>query len=160
MSEQRRLVKCSHLTKAGLPCQRWATADSDPPACPGHAPNRPASAQTPPGGRNASGQGFYGRVLTAQEIADLVEHANQMSLEDEIALARAALRRVLTHLNENPDLATADLVNLLALAFRGTHTVARLLRDQRALTGVAADGLLGSIAQALDELGTEWGVEL
>ncbi|MEW5986946.1 MAG: hypothetical protein AB1791_09965 [Chloroflexota bacterium] len=155
----RRQVKCSHLTRAGMPCQRWATVGSEPPACPSHGANR-RSNQARPDNQNPRKRGFYGRVLTVQELADLVDHANQMSLEDEIALARVALHRVLAHLKENPNLATAELTNLLALAFRGTRTVAHLLRDQRALTGAAADGLLGAIAQALDELGTEWGVEL
>ena len=38
--------------------------------------------------------------------------------------------------------------------------VARLLRDQRALSGAAADGIAGAIATALDELTSELGVKL
>jgi hypothetical protein len=34
------------------------------------------------------------------------------------------------------------------------------MRDQRALSGAAADGISGAIAQALDELSTHMGVEL
>ena len=49
---------------------------------------------------------------------------------------------------------------LAGLAFQGTRTVARLLRNRRALSGDATDGLLGAIGQALDELSTEWGVDL
>ena len=35
-----------------------------------------------------------------------------------------------------------------------------MLRDRRALSGEASDGFAGAIAQALDELGSEWGVDL
>jgi hypothetical protein len=38
--------------------------------------------------------------------------------------------------------------------------IARLLRDKRALSGKAADGISGAIAQALDEMGTEYGLPL
>jgi hypothetical protein len=70
------------------------------------------------------------------------------------------LRRLLLYLRDHPDLDAATLARLAPLAFRGTLTVARLLRDQRALSGEAADGIAGAIGQALDELGSAWGVEL
>ena len=49
---------------------------------------------------------------------------------------------------------------LVALALQATRTIARLLRDRRAISGESADGISGAIAQALDELSTEWGIEL
>jgi hypothetical protein len=51
-------------------------------------------------------------------------------------------------------------VKVAAVLTTGTGRVAHLLRDQRALTGQAADGLTAAIAQALDELSTELGVAL
>ena len=53
----------------------------------------------------------------------------------------------------------AALAKLMPLAFQhadgGPASV-----DQRALSGAASDGIAGAIGQALDELATEWGVEL
>jgi hypothetical protein len=42
----------------------------------------------------------------------------------------------------------------------GTGRVSRLLRDRRALSGEAAEGLAGAIAAALDEISTELGIPL
>ena len=54
----------------------------------------------------------------------------------------------------------ADLVKLFALHGQNASRLGRLLRDQRALSGDAADGIAGAIAQALDELSNELGTEL
>jgi hypothetical protein len=61
---------------------------------------------------------------------------------------------------DSPDLDIADLAHLAGLVLSGTRIVARLLRDQRAISGTSADGIAGAIAQALDEMGTEWGLSL
>ena len=115
---------------------------------------------------------FYSSVLHPDELADLLAHAGELSLDDEIACARVALRRVLAVLNTappaageddqapEPALSPAEFARLAALAFQGTRSVARLLRDRRAIRGDAADGISAAIAQALDELSTEWGIEL
>jgi hypothetical protein len=52
------------------------------------------------------------------------------------------------------------LLQLFGLYSQASSRLSRLLRDRRALSGDAADGLAGAIGQALDELGTEWGVNL
>jgi hypothetical protein len=49
---------------------------------------------------------------------------------------------------------------LAALSLAGARTIARLLRDKRALPGEAADGIPGTIAQAIDGLSTERGIPL
>ncbi|MFC2030959.1 hypothetical protein ACFLWA_09550 [Chloroflexota bacterium] len=104
---------------------------------------------------------FYSSVLEAGELADLVAFADDLSVDDEIACARIALRRVLTVLNtEDSSLSAPEFARLVALAFQGTSTIARLLRDRRAIRGDSADGMSGAIAQALDELSIEWGIEL
>ena len=147
--------KCSHRTRSGRPCRAWAVHGTDPPACSAHA--RVPSDSLLPGI-----SGFYTPVLEPEELADLVACSDDMTLDDEIACARIALRRILSVLVK-PDIADTDpglVARLAGLAFRGTRPVARLLRDQRALSGGAAEGLSGAIAQALDELGTEWGLEL
>lgn len=150
-------MKCSHLTKKGNPCRAWAITGSDPPACSAHSrANRGAGA--PAGNQNRIDHGFYGRVYSLEEIADLVAHAVDESLDDEIAAVRVAIRRVFEQLEH--DLVAEEYAKLAALIFTGANTVARLLRARRALTGEAADGISGAIAQALDELANEWGVEL
>jgi hypothetical protein len=52
------------------------------------------------------------------------------------------------------------LIKLFSLHAQNASRLGRLLRDQRALSGAAADGIAGAIAQALDELSTELGTEL
>jgi len=69
-----------------------------------------------------------------------------------------------TRLTEMIDATDPDdvrtLVKLFSLHAQNASRMGRLLRDQRALSGQAADGITGAIAQALDELSSEWGVTL
>jgi hypothetical protein len=154
---------CSATTAAGKPCKAWAVRDTDPPLCAAHA-RRNTGAGAPPGNRNRQAHGFYSSTLTEEELADLVAVADDLTLDDEIACARVILRRLMHHLEIDPDAEhppdVDDLHKLANLALSATRTVARLLRDQRAITGEAADGIAGAIGQALDELATEWGLDL
>jgi hypothetical protein len=104
-------------------------------------------------------------------LADLIAYADDLSLDDEIACARVALRRVLTLLDvsdvsqydeptDAQPMTRADFARLMSLALQATRTIARLLRDKHALSGSAADGISGAIGTALDELSTIWGVQL
>ena len=54
-----------------------------------------------------------------------------------------------------PDQDRNFLTKLLELHGQNASRLGRLLRDQRALSGQAADGIAGAIAAALDELATE-----
>jgi hypothetical protein len=146
------------------------------PTHPPRAPRRPRGtpspkATAPPASRDAQGaasgdpgegQGFYAGQFDPEELADLVAFGDDMSLVDEIACARVALRRVIELLGREPDegITTAEYARLGQLAFSGARTVARLLRDQRALSDDAADAITGAIGTALDELGSEWSVHL
>ena len=86
------------------------------------------------------------------------------ALDDEIALQRQINERLLSLWDRlegaDADETPALQVKVAAALTSGTGRVARLLRDQRALSGQAADGLTAAIAHALDELSTEWGVAL
>jgi hypothetical protein len=53
-----------------------------------------------------------------------------------------------------------ELIHLLRIHGQNASRLGRLLRDRRALSGDAADGLSGAIAQALEELSTELGTDL
>jgi hypothetical protein len=107
-----------------------------------------------PGARDAVG------VDIADVIADLA--AKQATLSryiDRCFPAGSAPERD----NSDGAMATPDLhaiARLLALHGQNASRLGRLLRDQRALSGDAADGIAGAIAQALDELSTELGVVL
>jgi hypothetical protein len=162
--------RCSHVTTRGAPCRAYAMRNTDPPACAAHA-GRNVGAGAPPRNQNARTHGFYSSVLRPDELADLVTYADDLSLDDEISCARVALRRLLTLLespqlapfedpNDSHALTTKDYTQITALALQATRTIARLLRDARALSGEAADGIAGAIAHALDELASEWGVDL
>jgi hypothetical protein len=93
-----------------------------------------------------------------EEVALLVNLALDDGLEDEVAASRIAVQRVMEELRE--ELSPAEFARLAGLVFRGSDTIARLLRAQRELSGDAADGLAGAISEALDGLGDEWGLEL
>ena len=166
--------RCEHQTADG-PCKAWAIRGSDPPRCSAHA-GRNAGAGAPPGNQNRRTHGFYASALLPEELADLVACSGDMTLDDEIAIARVTLRRILAFLSADrvhrgPEYSRApegttvemtplDYARLAALSLAGARTVARLLRDKRALSGEAADGISGAISQAIDELSTEWGIPL
>lgn len=118
----------------------------------------------PTGNTNAQKTGFYSSQLTQDEIADLVAYAAEDSLEDEIAIARVGLRRLLEIINNmraDDDPANTELtLQAIDMMIRNTGNVSRLLRQQHLLSGAAADGLIGAVATALDELSAAWGVDL
>jgi hypothetical protein len=169
MSQDAQKVHCCYVSPDGRPCRARAVHGSVPPRCSAHA------GRTPGAGEQAKEEerrtpGFYSSALLPEELADLVACADDLSLDDEIATTRVTLRRILglicaDHLQKQPEgdtihLTTQEYARLATLALAGARTVARLLRDQRALSGEAADGIAGAIAQALDELGTELGLDL
>lgn len=147
--------KCGATTATGRACRAWAIRQSDPPLCSAHAGHLGA----PHGNTNAMTHGFYARAYTDQEIADLVAHAINESLDDEIGTARVALRRVL-ELLEAGQLTADEYAKLAGLAFVGSRTIGRLLRDRRALSGESADGIADFLSSALDEVATELGIDV
>lgn len=152
-------IHCSRITARGQPCQAWAVHGSDPPACSAHA-GRNTGAGAPTGNQNRRTHGFYSAAIENGEIADLIAYADDLSLDDEIALVRVALRRLVAAFGADAELDPGQLATLATTAFNGSRTVARLLRDKRAISGEAADGISAAMATVLDELGTQWGIEL
>lgn len=63
----------------------------------------------------------------------------------------------LTHVAAGGEPPSEDWIRLVELYSLTAGRLGRLMRDRRALQGEAADGLVGAIAQALDELRTEMG---
>lgn len=145
--------KCVATTAAGRSCKAWAIHDSNPPTCSAHAGRTGA----PTGNTNRLTHGFYSRTYTQQESADLVAHAMASDLEDELAAARVALRRVFQQLHDDHD--PADYAKLAGLTFLGVRTIAALLKTRLTLTA-EGPGTFGALGQALDELAAELDIEL
>lgn len=88
-----------------------------------------------PGNTNALKHGFYSRLFRAIDIQDLP--TLELKLEDEIAAARVAGRRML----EISDKITDPRHSILALAIFSTHLthIAMLMRTHAILTGNSSD---------------------
>jgi hypothetical protein len=123
--------------QTGRACRAWAVRGSNPPRCRAH--------------RRTD------RPYDLNEVASLINQANERPLDAEIANVRAAVRQAMTHLHD--ELPTDEFTHIVRLIFTGSTTIANLLRAQRALGGAAADGLAGAISQVLEEIATEWGIE-
>ncbi len=168
----RTAVRCTATTKNGSQCKAWSIADAQPPRCSTHA-GCTKGAGAPPGNHNAETHGFYDRAYTLEELADLVANAANMTLDDEIAAVRVGIQRAMLKIKDGRtndidkegdeyqrDLTAAEYAALASLITTGANTVARLLRARRSVSGDAADGIAGAIAQALDEIGNELGLDL
>ncbi len=138
-------TNCSATTAAGHPCRAWAVPNTTPPLCAAHGgASKPPGAPT--GNTNAEKHGFYSAdpsdVTVDEAIAGLVD---KMSRLDEL-------------IDDQP--LSPLLVELFQIYTQASSRLSRLLRDRRALSGEAADGMAGAIAQALDELSVELGTPL
>lgn len=143
-------ARCTATTGRG-PCRAWAVRGADPPLCSAHA-GRSVGAGAPEQNQNARKAGFYSGALTDEELADLAVLGDDATLTDEIGAVRVVVRRVLTTMEASVEPALA------ACLFDGTRTVARLLRDRKAISGEAADALCSAIDQAIQEFVTEAGL--
>lgn len=166
------MKRCTALTAKGNPCQAWAMHGRD--LCAVHAKVN-AGSGAPAGNQNATRHGFYRSILTADELADLVANADNDTIDDEIALTRVTLRRLMKYMQEGDAIlnesvrllsqqgnitheqlmeildaisSSAGLLKAIApLIFTGTRTVANLIRNQKPSTGLA-----DTINDVLDEL--------
>ena len=95
-----------------------------------------------------------------------VPAARLETIDDVVADALAKQSRfseLLAQIDDEEGPLSGDLEGLgrlFALHGQNASRLGRLLRDQRALSGQAADGLLEAIGKALDEISTELGVTL
>jgi hypothetical protein len=139
--------RCGSLKTDGSACRAWAVRGSDPPRCSSHL----GLTGAPAGNKNAERHGFYaGRGLDLTKIDHVVA-----DLAERQALLTSYLEKRLADGAE-----VEEMARLFALHGQNASRLGRLLRDQRALSGDSADGLLSAIGQALDELSTELGIEL
>ena len=150
--------KCTAETKTGLPCSAWAMADSD--RCRRHrmdlAPYRPGGARTALPERRS--HGLYSHFLTANDALEMALVGTSVTLEDEIAFTRVVIRRLADMVDSAETI--DDACKLANTLFAGTGRVASLLRTQQMISRGNSGGVMGVIADALEELGDEWGIEL
>lgn len=147
MSTKRR---CTATTRSGRPCKAWAVRGSNPPRCAAHNGGS-APVGAPPNNQNAKKHGFYAQPNDPPRTID--------EIITDLAAKQAALSDYIDSLlTEDSDL--DDIARLLKIHGMNASRLGRLLRDKRALSGEAADGIAGAVAQALDELSTELNVDL
>jgi hypothetical protein len=138
--------RCTANRHDGQPCKAWATKGSDPPLCAAHA--KLANADTEVDSREQK-KSFYHRTYTIEEVADLIHLAIDHSLDDEVAAARVAVRRVMTQLKE--ELSPAEYARLATVIFTGTSTIGRLFRTSHELADKRSRELIKAIVKVLDE---------
>ena len=147
--------QCTATNRRGTRCKAWAVPGTQPPLCAAHggASNPPGA---PTGNKNAVTHGFYANsapktnsrhvTLSKAEgptIDAIIEDLHQRQITLSHYLDKAAA-------DEN----FSDLLPIFALHAQTASRLGRLLRDRRALTGDAGDGLAEAVAAALDELCT------
>jgi hypothetical protein len=121
---------------------------TDPPLCSAHG-GASKTPGPPPVSRNARQHGA-GRLSDGSP--DLPGRTRELDRK---------IQELSGYIDEKrSELEPEDYSDLLALYGQLLSRLGRLMRDQRALSGEAADGISGAIGQALDELSTHLGVEL
>jgi hypothetical protein len=142
--------RCVALRADGSPCRAWAVRGSVRPLCSVHGGAEDRGGGQP-GNMNALKHGYYQPLHVSGDctidaiIGQLYQR--QLRLDD--------------YIDEVEDAASIEEIShLLRIFGQNASRLGRLLRDRRALSGDAADGISGAIAQALAELETELGTPL
>lgn len=139
-------VACSATTRAGNPCKAWAIHNSNPPLCSAHS----GRAGAPPGNQNRYTHGFYSQSFKATEVADLVAHATNTTLEDELAVTRVLVQRYMAFLNRE-EAKVYDYSSIAPHVFAGVRTIALLLRQiENQQSGGPWDEILDQMSDVLN----------
>ena len=136
-------TRCIATTRQGKPCRAWAVQSTDPPRCASHLAVAPRAHRR---AARAPVEASAPTIATASIDGAIVALLDTMARMEDLMLA--------------DDITNEERIKLFGLHSQCTSRMGRLLRDRRALSGDAADGITGAIAQALDELSTELGTEL
>lgn len=145
-------TRCSATTTLGQPCKSWAVRDSDPPLCATHM-GLTVGGGAPKGNQNALKHGFYSRVISEAESAQLVGLMQSGEIDDELAMTRVLLRRVLEKLNESTTL--DDFERLSRLYLLGVRTTAGLIK-----AGGPQTTFRDVLDSVLGDLGNSWNADL
>ena len=174
---------CKAHNKDGRPCKQFAQNGSD--YCRAHDPNKPPRRSgAPKGNKNALRHGGYARRTQApadwpdpdiRQLAKDLDHCNTQLLEYLRALQaqaaaqqsdsdQSAVRSLSPHAASGDPLSEMlspdQVAKVVAIFGQNASRIGRLLRDQRAISGEAADGIAGAIAQILEEVGHDYGRQL
>lgn len=171
--------RCSAMRRdGGGRCRAWARrgvdgySRYDPPLCAWHAPeeggaeeeqpesNLPAAAAEEgvviePG----SGRAFYAPFFGDGELKALDAIREPNRLEGEIMLVRGLMRWLLVDAQSKEPLRGHALERRTARLLKAAETLARLLQMEHQLEK-GADGIPLPMAEVLDELSDEWGIDL
>lgn len=98
------------------------------------------------GGRKGSSRGFYGRALDEAEKLELEEASGIEGIDEEIAILRVKLRKLLEQQPERID-----------LHFDAANIIARLVKTRYQITREQKKSLKEAIQKVLIELGVSLG---
>lgn len=152
------LTQCTGNLRDGSPCAAWAVVGTDPPLCSVHQRLVDAG-DGPVPGTDRLEQISAVQAWLALGADDVEELAIDVVIDD--LYRRQMWINTLIDRSAGPNGASiTELARLLSIHGANATRLGKLLRDRRALSGDAADGITGAIAQALDELSTELGLDL
>ena len=143
--------RCTATCLNGTPCRAWAVHGTDPPRCSAHR-GASGAIEAPVGNEKALKHGGRAEVEVTEDcsIDVVIERLYQRQVQ---------LDAYITERWES-GVSVGELAHVLRLHGQNASRLGRLLRDRRALSGEAADGISGAVAQALDELSSELGTQL
>ncbi len=144
--------RCTATCRSGAPCRAWAVRGTDPPRCASHGGSE-SPPGAPQGNTNALKHGYYAKPHFPEDVS--ID-----AIIDNLYQRQIALDAFITDILAADGASIMELTHLFRIHGQNASRLGRLLRDRRALSGDAADGISDAIAKALEELGTEWGVEL
>jgi hypothetical protein len=136
----------SEVHVEGKSCGTWPGRGTEAGRCDAHA--------GPGSGGEDGGRDAYPRARKLQEGCTIE------AVIDDLYRQQVLLSEAIDRLRTEEDATVTELTRLLRIHGQNASRLGRLLRDRRALSGDAADGISGAIGQALDELSNEWGIPL
>ena len=134
-------MRCAAATRQGRPCARRALANAS--VCASHAGRCGAR----PGNRNGLRHGLYSRQLSPEERFNLALARGTEGLDEEIAMTRLMIQRLVREQDPSP-----------AAYTRLVEALCRQLRIQRQLSGAGANALADALARLLEEIASASGL--
>jgi uncharacterized protein YjcR len=139
------MTLCTATTKAGTKCKNHARTGST--LCSSHT----GTAGAPIGNQNARKHGFYSTILTQTERTELISHATEMTLTDELGLNRVLLRRAGKYLDQE-ELTLSQFTTIVNLVQNGSRVILQLVQQSEEAASIWDD--------VLDELSRTLGKKL
>ena len=139
------MTHCTATTRAGKPCKNHATTGNN--LCSSHT----GTAGAPIGNQNARKHGFYSSILSDAEKADLISHATEMELADELGFNRVLLRRAGEYLQDD-SLTLSQFTSIVNLVQNGSRVILQLVSQSEESASIWDD--------VLDELSKTLGKKL